>query len=232
MRTSWRFARDLGRVDCRVEDLALFPAGAAHEDAADRFSARVLGDRRPRALRRFVVGVGVNGQQTEGVVASLMCAHATLRSRAPGSERRSFDPPDVTYLAHPGPAPGRRPDPPHHRMPCSSSESGRWCREYASSTSRWARSIWDRSSRPPEPRPTLYVRPRPRLEAPTSVTPSARSAERDLQRVTSGDSEDEHHLVADGLHHPAAELDATVSWSRALRIGRRANRARHLRASG
>ena len=53
MRTSWRFVAHLGRVDRRVEDVALLAAGAAHEHGAH--ALRGVASRpcpRPSTLRR------------------------------------------------------------------------------------------------------------------------------------------------------------------------------------
>ena len=53
----------LGRVHGRVEDVALLASGAAHEDGVDALG--VVARHGGRPLRRLVVGVGVDGQQTQ-----------------------------------------------------------------------------------------------------------------------------------------------------------------------
>ena len=78
---------DLGRVDRRVEDVALLAAGAADEDAADAFG-RVLGDG-ARALGRFVVGVRVDREETERCVGGLTHDLRTYPPR-PRSDARSI----------------------------------------------------------------------------------------------------------------------------------------------
>ena len=146
MRTSCRFAADLGRVDGRVEDVALLAAGAAHEHAADALGG-VLGDG-ARALRRFVVGVGVDREETEGRRGVDSCG-SNLPS-APGSDARSIgsgavaapasvdlDPTDVADPAAPEPLERERRRRPRARRRSSAdtmTDCGR-----AISTSRCAR---------------------------------------------------------------------------------------------
>src|SRR4029453_15942990 len=75
---------DLGAVHGGVEDVAGLTAGAGHEHGAHALGV-VAGDR-ARALRRLVVGVGVDGQQAERVVG-----HRRPRYR-PGAAVRTGPP--------------------------------------------------------------------------------------------------------------------------------------------
>ena len=59
----------------RVLQVALFAAGAAHQHRVHTFG--VVHRQGRRALRRFVVGMGVNGEQTERSVHGLHDIHAT-----------------------------------------------------------------------------------------------------------------------------------------------------------
>ena len=60
-RTAARSAVHLGRVERRVQDLALLAVGAAHEHGVHPLGV-VAGDG-PRPLGGLVVGVGVDGQE-------------------------------------------------------------------------------------------------------------------------------------------------------------------------
>jgi hypothetical protein len=57
---------DVGLVHGRIEDVARFAAGAAHQHGVHAFLVVLVHG--AGALRRFIVGVGVHGQETQLLV--------------------------------------------------------------------------------------------------------------------------------------------------------------------
>ncbi len=93
---------DLGRVHGRVEDVARLAAGAAHQDGAHALV--VVAVHRAGALRRLVVGVGVDAQEA----AALGCA-VSIVAQPRGREhvvRRPVDRPSPDATHPRGASPG------------------------------------------------------------------------------------------------------------------------------
>src|SRR5690606_6351421 len=96
-----------GFAQMRVLEVALFPTGATHQHRP-RPQRVVLGERR-RALRRFVVGMGVHGEEGQAVhVASQATWWSAgeprrLTRRTPGVDSVTWD---VDAPAAPSRSPG------------------------------------------------------------------------------------------------------------------------------